>query len=148
MKPIPIALCAGCILGCGIIIGVLLARMSVHDQPISSDSHEVFQALMEISAMHIPEKSVACELTGKKYNRDNGGGDLTLVSDFITSYLAWSLQDQGRGRLDCDGTSVKQCTWSYGDNSQMESWDRFLKFEYNTQTKYIDPNTLHCIDVP
>ncbi|MGL5812262.1 MAG: hypothetical protein ACRCYW_02875 [Aeromonas sp.] len=148
MKPIPIALCTGCILGCGIIIGFLLARMPVRDQPISPDAHEIFQALMEISEMHIPEESVACELTGGTYNRDVGGGDVTLVGDFITSYLAWSLQEQGRGRLDCDGASVKQCTWSYGDNSKVESWDRFLKFEYDTKTKRIVQNTLHCIDAP
>lgn len=148
MKPIPIALCAGCILGCGIIIGVLSARMSVRDKPSSSDSHEVLQALIEISAVHIPEESVACELTGKTNNRDISGGNITLVGDFIKSYLVWSLQEQGRGRLDCDGTRIKECTWSYGEVSYFEGWNRFLKFEYNTQTKDVDPNTLYCIDVP
>jgi hypothetical protein len=73
------------------------------------------------------------------------------VSDFVSSYVYWSLQVRNLedvSSFKCSGASVRQCFWSFGGTSFPESWSTTLGFLYDANTKKVDPKSITCMDSP
>ncbi len=136
----------------GVVFGFYaFGQKSVDIQLPVDDTAAVLKALTKLSATKIPRGGLHCEVNGTSYTADGMTlNNDVLVGDFIAHYLSWSLLtiSAAKRSLVCNGGSVQQCTWSFGEGKPEEGWDRILQFQYDQTSKMVLPQSLECIDVP
>ncbi len=133
----------------GGLVGHHLAQPQPHE-PTEAEAGPILQALVQAARLPIPQDQVHCEAAGPYMDEETGRLPPTRVEHVIASHLLWSLNPRAQpySSFSCTDDPIKTCTWMFRDSHGEESWQRFLRFQYDSASRHILPASLECIDVP
>lgn len=134
-----------------ITIGYIIGSFSpttIYDKKQIEDSSSILKELISHENTYIQEKNIHCELL----DDNNQILSKIKVSNYLHKYLQNSIYRRTKNfhdNIKCGEKGKGICSLSYGDKVELnKGWSSYLFFEYDSTTRFINPKSFECIDIP